>query len=570
MKHISLITLTQGNVVALKRTIANVVQSFEGMVDEVIVGDMSIFEDDRNAIKAINPFADEMIEILDLDFNHLFKYGFGATLNMLADHAMNDLILYLNVGEIIEKNLISGLINDDYNCYKFNHATESHKWIRCYNRKELQWSGRIHEEVVPLEGKRIRCSDGMLFQMADTEKDDDAFKSAVYNDVKELTYWNQYLKLVDSPEEIGATNVGWIDYARDSYQHIKDRMLAKGARYEAFVEGNLQKYIDNCKEFEVPMSRPFTIIVPHYRTGKITAYCIHQLNKLRGTHPINIIVVDNSNGEGIEYFEGMENVTIMGYPYKLLQSHGIAFDFALEHCFDAITEYFITVESDSFPTQNNWLDYYENLINEGYEMAGSKLHLSGGEYLHPAGAMYKKSNWKEAKELVAVYNKMYHYLSNYEEREGFKGHLMNPSDDATDEYYLPLSTSVFHQGMGFKDESINTYGQRNIESEQDSILIPDGMLGGIIRPTFFRIGYEPGQWFSYWHYTTGKKVKQIPTLVKWMDNRVNQQQEYTMMEENEFKHLWAVTAYNGCTSPELKDIIDFKAQQMEDHYNSIK
>jgi len=68
--------------------------------------------------------------------------------------------------------------------------------------------------------------------------------------VKELVYFNQYLMLIDRPGERGATNPGWIQYAQDSYSNIKERLQAKGARYEAFIEGNLQKYLDNCKEFE--------------------------------------------------------------------------------------------------------------------------------------------------------------------------------------------------------------------------------------------------------------------------------------------------------------------------------
>jgi len=69
-------------------------------------------------------------------------------------------------------------------------------------------------------------------------------------DQKEMVYFNQYLSLVDHPDQRGATNVGWVKYAQDSYQHIKDRLLAKGKRYEAFNEGDLDKYLANCKEFE--------------------------------------------------------------------------------------------------------------------------------------------------------------------------------------------------------------------------------------------------------------------------------------------------------------------------------
>jgi len=141
----------------------------------------------------------------------------------------------------------------------------------------------------------------------------------------------------------------------------------------------------------------FSILIPHYKTGKMTAYCIHKILKHRGNHEVNIIVVDNSNDGSEEYFMPFAEKFgthewcdgwYIPYPSDIMQSHGLAFDYALENV-PNITPYFITLESDSYPIDDSWLDYYENLINEGYDMAGSYLRLSGGQYIHPAGAMYK-------------------------------------------------------------------------------------------------------------------------------------------------------------------------------------
>lgn len=250
---ITLVTLTQGNPIALKRTIDNVVERFGGMVNEVLVGDFCVFDKDRSSIEdmlivmGLEGKLTNASSLFTVPFNTLFKHGFGNNLNAIAEHTTNDLCLYMNVGEIVDSPVKLNLINSAWNSYRFDHATETHKWVRLWNRGQLKWSGRIHEEVV---GIKNTCPD-ILFTMADTPKDDqDPFYSQVMNDVKELVYFNQYLKLVDSPGEIGATNHGWVKYAQDNYQHIKDRLLKKGARYEAFVEGNLQKYLDNCTEFE--------------------------------------------------------------------------------------------------------------------------------------------------------------------------------------------------------------------------------------------------------------------------------------------------------------------------------
>jgi len=245
---ITLVTLTQGNPIALKRTIDNVLENFQGKVNEVIVGDLCVFKEDSESIKVMSALMPKgVVKVVELNFNSLFSYGFGSTLNTLAKFATNDLILYLNVGEIVEANMQIDLLNQGYNSFQFNHATDPHKWTRLYNRTVLQWSGRIHEEVV---GDRNTCP-SMLFTMADTEKDShDPFKAQVYNDIKELVYFNQYIKLVEEPNERGATNQGWITYAQDGYQSLTDRLAKKGKRYEAFKEGDLQKYLDNCAEFE--------------------------------------------------------------------------------------------------------------------------------------------------------------------------------------------------------------------------------------------------------------------------------------------------------------------------------
>ena len=308
----------------------------------------------------------------------------------------------------------------------------------------------------------------------------------------------------------------------------------------------------------------FSIIIPHWRTGKMTAYTISQIQKLKGKHEVDIIIIDNSNGEGTEYIKPESNVIIVNYPTNLMQSHGIAFDFALEHI-PIISEYFITLESDSFPTQDNWLDYYEDLIKEGYDMAGSRLRLSGGEYLHPAGAMYRKSNWREAMDLIKEIRKEFSYNSNSIIQPEFAYHGMTARSERNcqGKVYLPIANGVFHQGMGFKDEYLATYGQRTIASEQDSILIPERYF-----PTYQRIGYEPGQWFSYWHYAMGKKVKQIDTEIEWMPNRINQQQEYTLTS-NGVKHLWGVSAYHNASIEELSDIVARKNQVVEELYASI-
>lgn len=333
----------------------------------------------------------------------------------------------------------------------------------------------------------------------------------------------------------------------------------------------------------------FSILLPHYRTGKISAYAVSQLVKLKGKHDIQIIVIDNSNDDSINHIlltNLRHECEVIHYPKDKLQTHGIAFDFCLQNGY-VKNEWFITVESDSFPTEDNWLDYYEKIIKDGYDGAGSLLSLSGGLYMHPCGALYKQSIWKEMEEWCKTVP--YMYFPNMAMKEKFPCHLM-VHKDFIDEFtenprkYIELDHSYeklspgemilkaynyepvchpFHYGMGTSQESFNTYRFRTIDTETKRILF-DGSEPNLV----WRMGAEPGQLFGSWMLAKGYKLKYIPTQVKWMPHREQQQQEYTLME-NGFTHLWAVTAYDGCTVPELQDIVQFKSKQMNALYDSL-
>lgn len=331
----------------------------------------------------------------------------------------------------------------------------------------------------------------------------------------------------------------------------------------------------------------FSILIPHYRTGKISAYTIAQLLKYKGKHEIEIIVIDNNIGDGsAEYiWPFSSDIRYIAYPKDRLQSHGAAFDFALN---DGLVsnEHFITIESDSFPTNDKWLDRYEKLINEGYDCAGSLLKLSGGTYVHPAGTFYKKSIWEEAKKVCDNIN--YDYFPNMSIQEGFDCHLMIRKDKTQRvaeaphdfmelakgyiglnyeqvmgkrDYYLPV-TGVFHNGMGNLKESIKTFGNRDTRTGIEDMIFDNKLT------MISRIGYEPGQAFCYWQLANNKKVALIPTEIKWMRNRGGQQQEYTLMD-NGFKHLWAGSAYLGMKDTEFNDVYEFKKNAIDNLYDSL-
>lgn len=328
-----------------------------------------------------------------------------------------------------------------------------------------------------------------------------------------------------------------------------------------------------------------SIVFAHFRTGKISAYTVSQLLRYREGHEIEVLISDNNPGDGsIDYLQPFsKDIKIFDFPKDRQQSHGASYDYLIDK---AKHDVIITIESDSFPTRPGWISYYEKLINEGYEWGGSLLRLSGGNYCHPAGAFYKKKLWVEAKEYCE--NIQYSYFPNMSVKDNFDSHLMvhnrvleefleNPSKFITlangyvgntkeqmiakRDYYRSIAMP-FHNGMGGRDESVHTFGQRTIASEVPYVLLDN-------KADFInRCGLEPGQWMSHWLTAMNKPGVIIPTEIKWMRNRGFQQQEYTLMD-NGFKHAWGVSAYHKATGDSVQDIIDFKANMVESLYNSL-
>lgn len=244
MKNISLITMGAGNVKALKKTL----DSVKGICNEVIYGDLLIFPEDREIVK---DYQEEYnLKIIPFKFDYLFHNGFASLLNELSKHTTNDLNMYLNTSEVVEKpEQVFRLINEkfqDYNIFAFDNETDPHHWFRTYDKNVFEWHSLLHEELRPKEGKIEKRCPYFLFRMKDEEKDNDNdFKAKVLNDLKEIIYFRQYIRLVEEPEVRGVTNDFWINFAKDSYDSLKHRLLDKRERYEAFLEGNLEKYLND-------------------------------------------------------------------------------------------------------------------------------------------------------------------------------------------------------------------------------------------------------------------------------------------------------------------------------------
>ncbi len=234
----------QGNPVALKRTI----ESFKEACNQIVFGDMLVFDTDRDIINGYQKEYNLLIK--KLPFDYIYNYGFSSCLNYLSSFAENDIVLYMNVGEVIDgEQRILGLLEhfkaENYNCFAFDNKTDPHTWYRMYNRKEMEWSGILHEE---LTGSPRPCP-YYLFTMADTEKDnDDEFAEKVYMDIKEIVYFSLYARLSENHDLLGASNAGWLSFCDNNHDSFIERLQQKNNRYEYFKRGNMNGYLIQCTQ----------------------------------------------------------------------------------------------------------------------------------------------------------------------------------------------------------------------------------------------------------------------------------------------------------------------------------
>jgi len=329
-----------------------------------------------------------------------------------------------------------------------------------------------------------------------------------------------------------------------------------------------------------------SVIICHYKNGKATAYAIHQILKHKKNHDLQILICDNSNGEGVEYLEPFKgDIEIHRLPSYLLQSHGVGYSYLGSF---VTNDFVLCMESDSYPISDDFIDYYDPLIEDGYDMAAPLLKLSGGQYFHPCGGIYKRKAIEEAEAYCSNSNMSYHYLPNSAMVNGFPNHLMvhdkiwrffldEPhafvelpdnrkflTAKEWEKIELGYSSVVcaFHNGMGKYKETINDYGARGIITD------PAGIILDHQDKIIVRMGYEPGQWLSYWMLATSKKIAQIPVTVKWMEGKENQQQEYTITDGG-ILHEWGLSSYYGAHNKDIQDIVDFKNRRTEMNYLSL-
>lgn len=316
-----------------------------------------------------------------------------------------------------------------------------------------------------------------------------------------------------------------------------------------------------------------SILIPHFKTWRWTAACIHAFKSFPMGVESELILCDNSPGhpsikaitdtplaEGVKIVQGQAD-----FP-----SHGKGYFKAYQA---ADGDWIFTAETDSFPIAHDWFKPYIDAVTAGHEFIAPPMPMAAGSYGHPAGALVNRTvldahqAWRDAqKDWVFIPGGS---IPLGLEREGFHAvvhkdllteqkHLLPDDCDVWRDMNLWLpDVGPWQEMRSFDDDSFQTYGQRiGIQNWEPKRL----------RWSHRRIGYEPGQHLWYFAKSHGVNCLEAPVHIEWISGWEGRQAAYSDVFGG-FRHVWCGTAAMGdATAPEIRS---FKIRQMNDYFAQL-
>ena len=121
------------------------------------------------------------------------------------------------------------------------------------------------------------------------------------------------------------------------------------------------------------MSAPeVTILLPNYKTLDITKICLRLLRKYTDTSRIHVIAIDNASGdESLEYLRSLNWIELIERPKYDHESPSASHANALDEAMQRVkTPYVMSMHTDTFVRDANWLDFLLNKIKSDSNIAG--------------------------------------------------------------------------------------------------------------------------------------------------------------------------------------------------------
>ncbi len=127
-------------------------------------------------------------------------------------------------------------------------------------------------------------------------------------------------------------------------------------------------FIDYPEE-ELPV---VTILIPHYKTLKLTKLCLRSLKKFTDLSKVEVVVIDNYSGDDSSaYLKSLSWIKLLSRSKIEGESpsaaHARALDMALEF---VKTKYVLSIHTDTIVISNEWLDFLLSRIGVEPDTAG--------------------------------------------------------------------------------------------------------------------------------------------------------------------------------------------------------
>ncbi len=151
------------------------------------------------------------------------------------------------------------------------------------------------------------------------------------------------------------------------------------------------------------MSGSVTICMPHWQVKQLLLPCLRSIRKHSQNYDVRVVVVDNgSNDESLEWLRELDWIRLIERPDESPENWPrnvfTAWDRAIREC---DTDYFITMHTDVFIKDDDWLDPFFVRMEESDNVAavgGWKLSLGNSLYewqKHFFGRLFSRMKGKE-------------------------------------------------------------------------------------------------------------------------------------------------------------------------------
>lgn len=315
--------------------------------------------------------------------------------------------------------------------------------------------------------------------------------------------------------------------------------------------------------------RKVSILIPHYLSWKWIAACIHQFKTYPPSIPHEIIVCDNSMGhpsiKSLTETSLGEGVTIVQGDIQL-PSHGHGYEICSSV---ADGDWYFTAENDSFPTRHGWFEEYVKAAGEGFELIGPYMPMASGKYIHPAGACISRRAVEQAKTWQQAHQSWWHCDSaaitlgtadwgfHVTAHNSWLANKEPIPEDLRKKMENWRKAEVWQEHRCFDEDTLQSYGGRT------EIKNWEPQFGKLY---YNKIGFEAGQWLSYYCQAHGIPVKRAELHIEWMPGREGRQAAYSTVYGG-FTHVWAGSSslLVGLEQP----VRDYKNAQAEHWFSQV-